>query len=145
MMSHHAAIVINQSDIETKNRFEKKFSLSRRNHFWAERIFLLFRMVGFNFDTGGRRCIRPILEKYQSGRVDNIRFIGIFLIFARWMWRIHCENQRRELYDFKLSFGADGIFIWPETRKVSSTQNSLSSISRYDYLPTGVSLLERSR
>ena len=25
-------------------------------------------MVGFNFDTGGRRCIRPILEKYQAGK-----------------------------------------------------------------------------
>ena len=25
-------------------------------------------MVGFNFDHGGRRCIRPILEKYQSGK-----------------------------------------------------------------------------
>ena len=25
-------------------------------------------MVGFNFDHGGRRCIRSILEKYQSGK-----------------------------------------------------------------------------
>ena len=26
-----------------------------------------FLMAGFNFDNGGRRCIRPILEKYQQG------------------------------------------------------------------------------
>ena len=25
-------------------------------------------MARFSFDNGGRRCIRPILEKYQSGK-----------------------------------------------------------------------------
>ena len=25
-------------------------------------------MAGFGFDAGGRRCIRPILEKYQAGK-----------------------------------------------------------------------------
>ena len=33
-----------------------------------------FFMVGFTFDNGGRRCIRPILEKYQSGK-ESIMFI----------------------------------------------------------------------
>ena len=31
-------------------------------------------MAGFTFDNGGRRCIRPILEKYQSGK-ESIMFI----------------------------------------------------------------------
>ena len=31
-------------------------------------------MVGFTFDTGGRRCIRPILEKYQSGKESRMFF-----------------------------------------------------------------------
>ena len=34
-------------------------------------------MAGFSFDTGGRRCIRPILEKYQAGKdhpnIDSIQ------------------------------------------------------------------------
>ena len=25
-------------------------------------------MAGFSFHSGGKRCIRPILEKYQSGK-----------------------------------------------------------------------------
>ena len=36
------------------------------SHFSIE-IFANRNMVGFSFDSGGRRCIRPILEKYQSG------------------------------------------------------------------------------
>ena len=28
-------------------------------------------MAGLNFDNGGRRCIRPILEQYQSGTRFN--------------------------------------------------------------------------
>ena len=32
-------------------------------------------MTGFNFESGGRRCIKPILEKYQSGEViKNTKF-----------------------------------------------------------------------
>ena len=62
VMSHHPEILINQSDIKTK--------IYREKTFWAEQIniFSLFWMAGFNFDAGGRRCIRPILEKYQSGK-----------------------------------------------------------------------------
>ena len=99
-------------------------NLSRKNCFWAEQIFSLFFMAGFNFESGGRRCIRPILEKYQSGK--SRYFIAwsfyklVFLFWQRWKRRIHCENKRRELYDFKLSLGTDGIFIRPETRKASS-------------------------
>ena len=42
--------------------------------------------MGFAFDNGGRRCIRPILEKYQSGK-ESInyayfkRLTGMKLIF----------------------------------------------------------------
>ena len=32
-------------------------------------------MAGFNFDTGGRRCIRPILEKYQAGKWSIIFYL----------------------------------------------------------------------
>ena len=37
-------------------------------------------MAGFNFDNGGRRCIRPILEKYQQGKSQyKIRSVSVFL------------------------------------------------------------------
>ena len=39
-----------------------------------------FLMAGFNFDNGGRRCIRPILEKYQQGKSQyKIRPVSVFL------------------------------------------------------------------
>ena len=39
-----------------------------------------FLMAGFNFDNGGRRCIRPILEKYQQGKSQyKIRSVSVFL------------------------------------------------------------------
>ena len=28
-------------------------------------------MAGFSFESGGKRCIRPILEKYQQGKVTK--------------------------------------------------------------------------
>ena len=79
-----------------------------------------FFMTGFNFDNGGRRCIRPILEKYKSGngRFYSLSFIStIFPFRKRWKWRIHREIKRKEFYDFKLSSGTDWIFLWSETRK----------------------------
>ena len=32
-------------------------------------------MAGFSFDNGGRRCIRPILEKYQSGKGSRMSIL----------------------------------------------------------------------
>ena len=37
-------------------------------------------MAGFSFDNGGRRCIRPILEKYQSGKGHWVRTNYFILI-----------------------------------------------------------------
>ena len=28
-------------------------------------------MTGFTFESGGKKCIRPILEKYQSGESEG--------------------------------------------------------------------------
>ena len=28
-------------------------------------------MAGFTFESGGKKCIRPILEKYQSGESEG--------------------------------------------------------------------------
>ena len=62
-MTHHAGISINQSDFGPEKLIEKIFiSETSCNDFFS------FYMFGFNFDHGGRRCIRPILEKYQSGK-----------------------------------------------------------------------------
>ena len=36
-------------------------------------------MPGFNFESGGRRCIRPILEKYQSGKGIPEKHISMIL------------------------------------------------------------------
>ena len=55
-------------------RFRDK-NLSSTNLFLSGRVTNIFAfpnwftsMVGFNLDTGGRRCIRAILEKYETGK-----------------------------------------------------------------------------
>ena len=63
-VTHHANFkqVIDQSDRSKIYREQIYFqSISFES-------FATFSMTGFNFDHGGRRCIRPILEKYQSGK-----------------------------------------------------------------------------
>ena len=50
-------------------------------------------MGGFTFDAGGRRCIRPILEKYQQGKE-----LIIFNSFIK-----HCNVKMYNVYEYKLS------------------------------------------
>jgi len=57
------------------------------SQYFTEKIFIFepfptFSMVGFNFDHGGRRCIRPILEKYQSGKSKDIHVNFIKILFC---------------------------------------------------------------
>ena len=62
----HEAILTDQSDFEP--------ILYQDNIYFKP--FRTFSMVGFNFDHGGRRCIRPILEKYQSGKSKDIHLLS---------------------------------------------------------------------
>ena len=62
-----------------------------------------FCMAGFCFENGGRRAIRPILEKYQAGKV-NSRIITYFhqykslfmpniIILSIWYWPFKGESE----------------------------------------------------
>ena len=111
----------NQSDIETKNILIEIFFKS------DERVTFRFtcEMAGFSFDSGGRRCIKPILEKYQSGKVihtesilstENFWAKNFGLPLKRRKSRLFGEDSRRKLSDFKLPTWTDWIFLWAKTR-----------------------------
>ena len=54
----------------------KNLSIASSYHSLSEssKVFSFF-MAGFCFENGGRRAIRPILEKYQAGKVNSIILI----------------------------------------------------------------------
>ena len=55
-------------------------------------------MAGFSFDNGGRRCIRPILEKYQSGKdhlyYGFIMFFRLLAMYIQYQMRFYpCKGE----------------------------------------------------
>ena len=112
---------INQSDFETKNiLIEIFFKFDEPVTFR-----IASEMAGFSFDSGGRRCIKPILEKYQSGKVINTESIlsienfwakNFGLPLKRRKSRLYGEDSRRKISDFKLPTWTDWIFLRARTR-----------------------------
>ena len=44
-------------------------------------------MAKMSFDHGGRRCIRPILEQYQSG-MDEMLDFGYHVVGKSRIWKV---------------------------------------------------------
>ena len=141
MMSHYAAILINQSDIEIKIYRNK--NLSRKNiselsgyfHHFEWRVSILTLVVGAAFGLF-QRSISQV-------RVDNIRFISIFL-FSQGESEGYTVKTKEENFTISNYPLEQTEFLYGQKQgTVSSTQNNLSSILRYDYLPTGVNLTKK--
>ena len=82
------------------------------SHFSSE-LFANTNMAGFSFDSGGRRCIRPILEKYQSGiwgtnKRHDIEINYILNIF----WSIP-KTEESEGYTVKSKEKSFPVSIYP--------------------------------
>ena len=115
-----------------KNILQKYFSQFERVP-TINRDKIVSNMTGFCFDKGGRRCIRPILEKYQSGKViikykqsQSCKKFWLKIIFwtkekfavplKRRKWRLHHKNKRRMLSNIKLSTWTNWILLPSKTR-----------------------------
>lgn len=73
-------------------------------------------MAGFNFSSGGRRCIRPILENYQSGEsegytvkskekefpISNYPLEQTEFFYGQKQVRDKLENKKNRLFDYSM-------------------------------------------
>ena len=83
-------------------------------------------MVNFKFSNNGRKCIRQILQTYQSGNESTIFRINdknsktlvpnVNPICRRKCW-LHCKIYGKRFSNLQLSFRTNWIFIRFQTRK----------------------------